>query len=505
MSFNRFERKILTALVVAATVPLVGALVLGQGVLREVYQVGVNPRLREQLDRGLGLYRDYFVVLRKGASEVATAVSEDWSLRDALGHGDKARVEQRMHTLLTHYDDVASLTLKDGAGKIVARVDDPTRSVGKRLLPIERMIVLPASSLELSVTVSAPAEPFVAYQRAGELAEDYRRLQRGSGQVATLYLVVYMGFLLSVIVVALGVGIVLSRRVTRRVSVLADATRKVGSGDLGVQVPVDVTDEIGELTRDFNAMVRDLRESRSRIEYLQRIGAWQEFARRLAHEIKNPLTPIQLAIQELDRSYHGDDAAFGKRLHDARTIIQEEVAALRRLTSEFSAFAKLPEVSLTRADLNDFLRDASRSFESTLAPNDRDQTAPIVQLELSDEPLPVAIDAMMLKRGLDNLLLNAAQALSQQVGPRNVLVRSVKVGDLAILQVHDNGPGVPARDRTRVFDPYFTSKSEGTGLGLPIVKKVVLEHGGEIYCGESELGGAEFCIELPLQSPENRE
>jgi two-component system nitrogen regulation sensor histidine kinase NtrY len=497
MSFNRFELKILAALVVAATMPLVGALVLGRGVLREVYEVGVNPRVGRELERGLGLYRDHFVTLRKGASEVTTAIGEDWVLREALGAADRARSERRLHTLLTLYTDVTRISVRAG-GQPLGEVADDARLPGKRLLQIERMLALPSGPAELSVTVAAPIEPFVAYQRAGELAEDYRRLQHGTGQLAALYLVVYMGFLLSVIVVALAVGIVLSRRVTRRVSLLADATHRVGAGDLDVQVPTDVNDEIGELTRDFNAMVRDIRESRDRIEYLQRIGAWQEFARRLAHEIKNPLTPIQLVIQELERSYRGDDAAFAKRLFDARSIIEEEVASLRRLTAEFSAFARLPEATLTQADLNDFLRDASRSFETLVGEPAAGQAAPQIQLELSEQALPVRIDVMMLKRCLDNLIHNAGQALEGHAGPRNILVRSLRHGDRAVLQVHDSGPGVPARDRARVFDPYFTTKGDGTGLGLAIVKKVVLEHAGEIQCGESELGGAEFSIELPL-------
>jgi nitrogen fixation/metabolism regulation signal transduction histidine kinase len=501
MSFNRFELKILAALVVAAIMPMAGALVLGRGVLREVYQVGVNPRVGRELERGLGLYRDHFVTLRKGASEVTTAIGEDWALREALASTDRERAERRLHTLLMLYTDVTRVSVRAG-GTTFAQVADEARVAGKRLLLIDRTLSLPTGVAELSVTVAAPVEPFVAYQRAGELAEDYRRLQHGTGQLAALYLVVYMGFLLSVIVVALAVGIVLSRRVTRRVSLLADATHRVGAGDLDVQIPTDVNDEIGELTRDFNAMVRDIRESRGRIEYLQRIGAWQEFARRLAHEIKNPLTPIQLVIQELDRSYHGEDAAFAKRLADARSIIEEEVASLRRLTAEFSAFARLPEATLAHADLNDFLRDASRSFDALVGEPTSSLPALEIQLELSDRPLPVRIDAMMLKRCLDNLIHNAAQALEGHAGPRVVMVRSLRQADSAVLQVHDNGPGVAPRDRARVFDPYFTTKGDGTGLGLAIVKKVVLEHAGEIQCGQSELGGAEFSIELPLSAEE---
>ncbi|MEY4578962.1 MAG: hypothetical protein RL701_3665 [Pseudomonadota bacterium] len=498
MSFLRFERKIVAALVAAAVVPLVGALALGRVALREVYQIGVNPRIYEALDRDLVLYRDYFAVLRKASSEAATAIGEDWAVREALAQHDGLRAEERLHNLLLQYSDVAGIELQDATGHVFAQAHENERAVGRRVLPIQRMLLLPTGSMELRVTVTAPTQPFTAYQRAGELAEDYRRLQRGTGQLLTLYLVVYTGFMLSVIVVALAVGIVLSRRVTRRVSLLADATRRLGAGDLGVQVPVDVNDEIGELTRDFNTMVRDLRESRTRIEYLQRIGAWQEFARRLAHEIKNPLTPIQLAIQELDRSYRGDDRFFAKRLGDARSIIEEEVAALRRLTSEFSAFAKLPEAELALADLNEFLRDAMRTLDAALTLADGAEPVADLALETYRLPLTVSIDAMMLKRCLDNLVRNAAQALESRPLPRKILIRSDRQGPTALLEVHDNGPGVPERDRGRIFDAYFTTKGEGTGLGLPIVKKVVLEHGGEIVCGESTLGGASFRIELPL-------
>jgi len=500
MTFLRFERKIVAALVAAAAVPLVGALALGRVALREVYQIGVNPRIREELDRDLALYRDYFGVLRKAAGEAATAIGEDWAVRQALADRDASRTQERLQSLLLQYTDVASIELQASDGHMLAQARDETRIPGRRVLPIARMIVLPTGSVELRITVTAPAEPFTAYQRAGELAEDYRRLQRGTGQLLTLYLVVYTGFMLSVIVVALAVGIVLSRRVTRRVSLLADATRRLGAGDLGVQVPVDVNDEIGELTREFNTMVRDLRESRTRIEYLQRIGAWQEFARRLAHEIKNPLTPIQLAIQELDRSYRGDDATFARRLSDARSIIEEEVAALRRLTSEFSAFAKLPEASLALADLNEFLRDAMRTLDAAVTLAGESEPSAELALSLDPEPIPVQIDGMMLKRCLDNLVRNAAQAMEERPAPRKVLIRSARSGQHALLEVHDNGPGVPERDRGRIFDAYFTTKGEGTGLGLPIVKKVVLEHGGEIRCGESPLGGAAFYIELPLAS-----
>jgi nitrogen fixation/metabolism regulation signal transduction histidine kinase len=505
MSWTRFERKILAAIVVAAVMPLLGALVLGRAVLREAYQVGVNTRVREQLERGLNVYRDHFVALRTNAGEVATAIGEDWVVRQALASADNAALQRRLPLLMTRYSQVARIVVHDALGNTLATTQEPSRlGEGTRLLDITQPLPDLATAVTLDVTVAAPSRPFDDYQRAGELAVVYRQLEKGKGQVAGFYLAVYMGFLLSVIVIALAVGIVISRRVTRRISLLADATRRVGGGDLEVQVPTDLRDEIGELTRDFNEMVRDIRESRGRIEYLQRIGAWQEFARRLAHEIKNPLTPIQLAIQEVHRSYPGDDATFKRRLQDARDIIEEEVATLRRLTSEFSTFAKLPEATLQPADLNDFLRDSSRSLQAVVDELRDDNTSLQLCCEASGGSLPVRIDAMMLKRALDNLVRNAAQALREHPPSggteRMIVVRTSRVAADAILEVLDNGPGVAARDRQRVFDPYFTTKSEGTGLGLPIVKKVVLEHDGEISCSESDWGGAAFRIRLPLSS-----
>jgi nitrogen fixation/metabolism regulation signal transduction histidine kinase len=293
--------------------------------------------------------------------------------------------------------------------------------------------------------------------------------------------------------------------VTKRVALLAEATARVGQGDLSVSVPSAVDDEIGDLTKAFNAMVEDLRDSRGRIEYLQRISAWQEFARRLAHEIKNPLTPIQLAVQEVHESYRGPDSVFQKRLDEALAIVQEEVATLRRLVGEFSAFAKLPEATLEDADLCDAAREMERALvalpeESGVA----DRVS--VTLHVPDAPLPVRIDAMMLKRALDNLVRNAVQAIiGRSADSRGRIdVRIRREGGSAVIEVADDGPGIPVSQHARVFDPYFTTKTEGTGLGLAIVKKVVLEHGGEVEAEASRLGGASFLVRLPIRASRGR-
>ncbi|MEM9730750.1 MAG: ATP-binding protein, partial [Myxococcota bacterium] len=332
-------------------------------------------------------------------------------------------------------------------------------------------------------------------------ADVYSRLQRKSASVSDVYVYVFGALVFLVIVVAFLIGAVASRRVTRRVTDLAEASRRVGAGDFSVSVPTGANDEVTELTQAFNDMVRDLRDSRTRIEYLQRISAWQDFARRLAHEIKNPLTPIQLAVQEMDDTYDGDDQEYRRKLEHARAIVEEEVATLRRLVGEFSAFAKLPRADLSEADLGDLMHSIEDSVPAILEDIGRDGPADVeVRVRYATKPMAVRMDAMMLRRGIDNILRNAIQAVhdAKPTGGGRVLVRSYEVDDCAFVEVRDNGPGISEENWDRVFDPYYTTKTEGTGLGLAIVKKVVLEHGGEVVLDAAPEGGARFTIELPL-------
>jgi nitrogen fixation/metabolism regulation signal transduction histidine kinase len=301
---------------------------------------------------------------------------------------------------------------------------------------------------------------------------------------------------------------------------LAAAINLVAEGDLSIRVPVTGSDELTELGSTFNRMLGEMEASRARIEFLQRIGAWQEMAQRLAHEIKNPLTPIQLAVQECHRKYPGEDPRYRALLDTTLEIVEEEVGTLRRLVGDFSSFARLPHAELRDADLRDFLRECSEQLGhlelasdagSDGAPDAEALATPDVDVTwvLPETALPASIDRQMLRRVLVNLVRNAVQAVRARE-PGGVLpVGHVRVsaradGEGTTLLVEDDGPGIPEGRRGRVFDPYFTTKADGTGLGLAIVKKIVVEHGGAIDVGESErLGGAMFSVRLP--GPKTRE
>jgi two-component system, NtrC family, nitrogen regulation sensor histidine kinase NtrY len=295
-----------------------------------------------------------------------------------------------------------------------------------------------------------------------------------------LFLIIYVWILAAAVLL----GLILARSVTRRVSRLAKATKNAAQGDLTVRVPVRGNDEIGSLSKSFNLMLNEIQQGRDRIVYLEKVSSWQEIARRLAHEIKNPLTPIQLAVQELHRSYRGDDPAFLTKLNDSLEIVEEEVGNLRRMVETFSEFAKMPDVQPVPMDLVGFVSDFLK-FNPHLSSR--------VKFTPPGEPIPVSLDRTLMGRVLTNLIANGLDASTPDVA---VEIRVSQGTGWGTLQVLDRGAGLSKEARSRLFQPYFTTKTHGTGLGLAIVKKIVLQHGGEISAEDNEGGGTVFVVRL---------
>ena len=498
--FGRFETKILGAMCLVALGPLIGGLVFGRSVLQDAYALGVNERFAGQLHRAVDVHRTYLVALREGGERAADSIAGSYVFRELLEGAPREAIEAHLQSRLMREDGIARYTVLEG-DEIRAEAEERSRLGDDfRELVQQRSVEVDGREFIVETTATAPESAFDAFQQAGADAELYDRLEAQGAYVSDVYLWVYIAFLGLVIIFALVLAVFVARRITKRVTVLAAATRRLGGGDMNVTVPRESQDEVGELVEAFNTMVEDLRRSRERIDYLKRIGAWQEFARRLAHEIKNPLTPIRLAAQEIHRSYDGDDARFAQKLTDAKEIIEEEVDTLRRLVGEFSNFAKLPSAALEPADLNEFVSDLELAIATIAIDVFPEEPRPkTVVVASGSESLPVQIDAMMLKRCVDNLVRNALQAMRGGKGTL-VQVSALDEDEEACIVVEDDGPGIPEADWESIFDPYFTTKSDGTGLGLAIVKKVILEHEGSITCETSPLGGARMVIRVPLSS-----
>jgi two-component system nitrogen regulation sensor histidine kinase NtrY len=235
-------------------------------------------------------------------------------------------------------------------------------------------------------------------------------------------------------------------------------------------------------------------EDLTELEKAQRMAAWREVARRIAHEVKNPLTPIKLSAQRLARRYRdklGDDTQIFDECTD--TIVHQ-VEELRKLVNEFSTFARLPNARLAPADLNQIAEEVITLFRSA---------HPDIAIELETErEIPVFdLDKEQMSRVLINLLDNAVAAVMETASPRQVVVRLAYDDILKIvrLEVEDSGPGVPPEYRLRLFEPYFSTKKGGTGLGLTIVSTIVTDHNGYIRVQDNQPQGTRIIIELPAR------
>jgi signal transduction histidine kinase len=291
--------------------------------------------------------------------------------------------------------------------------------------------------------------------------------------------------------VVVAIGVLISRRLAHDLEQLVEGSFAAARGDLDHRVPVRSKDEVGAVAAAFNFMMEDLKTSKEKLVIAERIAAWQEIARRLAHEIKNPLTPIQMAMDTLRKSYKKQHPEFPEILDESTRTVLEEADRLKRIVAEFSDFARMPKPELTRLDLNDTIRSALALYQGAV---------PVTSHLARDLP-DIDADKGQITQVLLNLVENARDALGQRDGGK-ITVTTVKAPDRALLVVEDNGPGVPGDLKDKVFAPYFTTKHTkgGTGLGLAIVHRIVSDHGGRITISDAAGGGARFAIELPLRN-----
>jgi len=336
-------------------------------------------------------------------------------------------------------------------------------------LPLDGIDGVPVATLEVAVS-------------DGDMARVLRNVTLTSAALAVFALIA---------VVLL--GLLVARRTARDLDQLVAGSLAAARGDLDHRVPVRSEDEIGAVAAAFNFMMEDLRTSKERLVIAERIAAWQEIARRLAHEIKNPLTPIQMAMDTLRKTWKKQHPSFGEILEESTTTVMEEADRLKHIVTEFSGFARMPKPEFSRLDLNELVRSALALY----------QGAAPVEIKLGARLPQIDADKNQLNQVVLNLVENARDAIGQRSeGHITVSTRLGEASDRVMLIVEDNGPGIPLDLKDKVFAPYFTTKHTkgGTGLGLAIVHRIVSDHGGRIAVADTPGGGARFAIELPLRN-----
>ncbi len=304
------------------------------------------------------------------------------------------------------------------------------------------------------------------------------------------------GLVLAAFAGALAAGTWLSRRITEPILELASAASEIGAGRLEIEVRPGGEDEVGALIAIFNQMTRELRESRERLARAERVAAWREAARRVAHEIKNPLSPMKLAMETLRKAKKNQHPAFDEILEESTRAVLEEVAAISRIVGDFSEFARLPKPRLAPVSAVELLEHAARLWGAP-----REGVRVLFDADaIRARGVPRALaDRDQVTRALINLVKNAIEAIGERGGTVTLDARAESRGGRAgvSLSVADDGPGMSEEVRAKIFTPYFTTKQEGTGLGLAIVEHVVQEHEGALDLDSSPGAGTVFRVWLP--------
>ncbi len=305
-------------------------------------------------------------------------------------------------------------------------------------------------------------------------------------EVARGFLLSFFAIYAPIAALSIGLGVYFSRKITTPLLLLVNGTKKVAEGNWDHRVAVTSNDEVGELVAAFNNMIATLKEKQDQVIALEKMAVWREIARVLAHEIKNPLTPIQLTVQQMKDKYSGNDEAYRKLLVECNEIVSDEIESLRTLVREFSEFARMPKLNLALGNLNELVEEVSKLYA-----NRHLQIA--IDLSLPE----FNFDYEKMRRVLINLIENGIDSMKEKVGGL-LQIQTKNENGFAALQVTDEGSGIPPELQSKIFEPYFSTKKTGMGLGLAIVKRIVDEHGGRISLNSEEGKGTTFFIHLPF-------
>ncbi len=486
------QLKLTLALVLIVMAPLGVSVYLVDQISKTAANVGaIDASARiAAMEKSMDAYHDLVDTTKRLHAEIADRLAK----RPDLVALD-ARVD--LNSILAHEPGLRAIELVRADGSAVAEARRPLPGTAWRDKVVDQPLGPTGAMVRLTFVVAAT------------LPQDLKQLKdaidasRTVSQINTALPEGYRTAFLVLIgiagLAAAAFGVLASTLVTRRIAALVSTARRVSDGHFDARVELRGQDEMAELGSAFNTMLDDLDESRQQVAYLQRMGAWEDVARRLAHEIKNPLTPIQLAVQQCVAAYKGADTdatRFKKLLADTGEIVEEEIESLRRLVDTFRTLGALPKVEKAPIALGEVIE------ELKLDP----QVASRLVLRPPAKPVTVRADKLLLKRVLANLVENGMHA-GQEAGKSGDVVvawTSDPRNEVVTITVDDQGAGVAEASREKIFEPYVTTKATGTGLGLAIARKIAIEHGGELAVAPDRpaTGGARFVVSLPLRGPE---
>ncbi len=306
------------------------------------------------------------------------------------------------------------------------------------------------------------------------------------------FIVAIINVFILLLAISIIISLIVSNWLTAPLRVLSEKVATLKFGGENEKIAYEGTDEIGTIVRAYNLKLEELEEVARQLAKSERESAWREMAKQVAHEIKNPLTPMKLGIQHLMRSYDPNVEGAKEKLERVFNSLIEQIDGLTRIANEFSNFAKMPEPNKQLCDLMGIIRNTLTLFE--MEANNK------IHLESNAEELLVNIDKNQWIQVFNNLLKNAIQALfGREDGMVTIHISKDESGNSALIQISDTGCGISDEQKEKIFIPHFTTKSTGSGIGLSVVKQIIENHGGSIYFESVENEGTTFTVILPLE------
>jgi len=506
---GKFERRLLAVMLLLSVGPTLLVAIFGaRSVVHYLERVG-SPVLKESARTSLELARALKVHFEQSASAAAFHLGELYDLERQPSQASMLDLMARI-TRSHHADFAALYTLEDSVW--VRRITYPRETTrldstlaAASFSPTDTACKVSFSDPDVigSAVALAPDSAVVTgfmleqgtlemMRRTGEDLSRYSSLPlyvRSQG----LFLIAVISVIVAIMVLAsFIVARIIARRISHPINELATATERVAQGDLDFKVDVEARDEIASLVDAFNKMTTDLKQYKADLVKAERLAAWRDVARRIAHEIRNPLTPLQTTIYRLKERFK--DSSERDEILEMLETMSRKVEDLIAMANRFSEFAKMPEPKPEPLDLNKVVTQVLTLFDATL-------DGITVVKDLSTQLPQVFADATQIRRLIENLVKNAIEAMDKG-GTLTIRTHPVtddrsKVPAYVRLEVSDTGSGIPDEIRDKIFEPYHTTKPSGSGLGLAVVHRIVKDHGGRIDF-ETSSKGTTFKVDLPV-------
>ena len=514
--------RLLIMCIVVTLLPAIPITLLVRNLLEKSFNVGLSTTVSEALESGMSVSRKYLAQVESDFEEDVQAVTALTPKSDqgsskidtALKRGVErlgidrilvappsatGQTEGRVDSLPDAFIPFTSMPqFRDliASRVVVAR---PPHDSGREDLTyfqtgdraVQLAIWNPPGSTEGSLLLYHEIDPefLASAQRLLHGRQIFAQLRLAQGALGHSFFYPFIIVYGVILLLALLLSLLMAERMASPIRRLAEAAVTVAGGDWSVQLRREIGGEIGRLIDSFNLMVSRLDSQRRRLLDMEKIMGWREMARHLAHEIKNPLLPIRLAVQEMRDQYRGEDGTYREFLDESTRVVEDELGHLQRLVREFSSFAKMPGLSPATGSLEQLVSDLAKLY-------------PQVETRISVDPgLPeFPFDQDQIRRALVNLFDNAMSACPDGV-KTIITIEMQRRSDDAVIVFSDNGPGIPAENIDRIFEPYFTTRRTGTGLGLALVKSIVLLHQGTVRVESPPHRGAVFTVALPLSGP----